>query len=511
MRATFAGLDIARKALSVQQYALESTLHNVANANTPGFSRQRVEMGPTLGTIVPGFNGIIGSGVQIDAVIRIRDSFLDYQLRNEYSTYAYREYCATIFSRLESFFQEPGEGGLKEAVNRFYDSWQNLTRDVTDSSLRAEVRASADVLASVVNSMDFSMLQLIQDIDAAILTSVEKVNVIATQIAALNHDIYLVESEGRYIANDLRDRRDLLLDQLSQVCEINTIEENNYVTVTVNGIRLISHTTVTTMGARRDPATGLNEIEWIFGPNVTLKTEIHSGLLGAQMEMKESVQKDYRDAMDQWVREFVWTINYQHRQGYYWDPELEEWDTGLDFFQPSGFEDDDGVMQPSGYSIRVNPLIMEGELGLNFIAAVGIDEDSMEGPYAGNNLNALLIAQTRNNKALLARLEEEIREELFGSWIEETFGEINLQNTFEEKFSAFLLELGIRADSNYRLYETSTYQTKMLEQRRSSISDVSLDEEMTNMIKFQQAYAAAARLSSALNDVLTILMERVFR
>jgi flagellar hook-associated protein 1 FlgK len=511
MRNTFAGLDTARKALATQQMALESTLHNVANANTPGFSRQRVEMGATTPTALPGTRGIVGNGVQVDAVIRIRDVFIDYQLRNEYSTYAFREYAAVIFSRLESFFQEPGEGGLKEAINLFYESWQNLTRDVTDSSLRAEVRAAADVLASVLNQFDYSMWQLIQDIDAAIVTSVARVNTYATQIAALNYDIFMIEAEGRYIANDLRDRRDLLLDMLSQTVEIKTMEENNYLTVTVNGIRLISHSTVTRLEAVRNTDTGLHDVHWFFGHHVTLPAEINNGMLGSQLAMKESVQKDYREALNKWVREFVWTINYQHRQGYYWDSDIEDWVQGMDFFTPSGFEDGEGEIQPSAFNIRVNPLIMDGVLGLDLIAAVGLDEDGEGGPFSGNNLNALLIAQTRSNKPLLLEIQEAVRMELQGTWIEEIYGEINLTNTFEEKFAAFLLELGIRADSNYRLFETSSYQTKMLEQRRSSVSDVSLDEEMTNMIRFQQAYAAAARLSSALNDVLTILMDRVFR
>ncbi|MCL2549049.1 MAG: flagellar hook-associated protein FlgK, partial [Symbiobacteriaceae bacterium] len=515
MRNTFAGLDLARKALATQQYALETTLHNVANANSPGYSRQRVEMGADYPVIVPGYNGIIGSGVRIDAIIRIRDEFLDYQIRNEYSTAFYREYCANVLGRLESFFNEPGEGGLKEAINRFYDSWQNLTRDVTDSSLRAEVRASADVFCSVLNSFDYQMSQLIKDMDAAVLANVNSLNTIATQIAALNGDIYMIEAEGKYIANDLRDRRDLLMDELSKICEIKVIDENNYITVTVNGVRLISHKDTTQLGVSFNAEEGWHELEWIFGPNVRLSMEVLNGSLGAQIHMRHDVQYVYRAAMDAFARDFAMTINWQHRQGWYLD-EDGEWEEGIDFFVPSGFDDDEAAFQPNGFSIKVNPLIMDGLLGLQYIAAVGWDIDEEfspsgpDGQFVGNNINALRIAQIRNNKSLLAEIQEAINDEIEGTWLEERFGLIYLGNTFEEKYHTFLLELGIRADSNFRLYETSSYQTKMLEQRRSSISDVSLDEEMTNMIRFQQAYAAAARLSAALNDVLSILMERVF-
>ncbi|MCL2548634.1 MAG: flagellar hook-associated protein FlgK [Symbiobacteriaceae bacterium] len=516
MRSTFAGLDVARKALATQQYALETTLHNVANANSPGYSRQRVEMGADYPVIVPGYNGIIGSGVRIDAIIRIRDEFLDYQIRNEFTISSYREYCATVLGRLESFFNEPGEGGLKEAMNRFYDAWQNLTRDVTDSSLRAEVRASADVFCNVLNSFDYQMSQLIKDMDAAVQASVNSINTKAQQIAALNYDIFMIEAEGKYYANDLRDRRDLLLDELSQLCEIKIIDENNYVTITVNGVRLVSHTDVTRLGVAFNPELGWHELEWVFGPNVKLAADIQSGSLGAQIQMRHDVQFVYRAAMDAFAREFAMTINYQHRQGYYID-EDGDWEQGIDFFVPSGFDDDEAAFQPTAFSIRVNPLIMNGLAGLDLIAAVGLDEDEEfspsgpDGPYPGNNINALRIAQIRNNKNLLAQIQEGINDEISGTWLEDEFGLIYLGNTFEEKYHTFLLELGIRADSNFRLYETSSYQTKMLEQRRSSISDVSLDEEMTNMIRFQQAYAAAARLSAALNDVLSILMERVFR
>ncbi|MCL2497754.1 MAG: hypothetical protein FWF06_03965, partial [Symbiobacteriaceae bacterium] len=201
-----------------------------------------------------------------------------------------------------------------------------------------------------------------------------------------------------------------------------------------------------------------------------------------------------------------------------WQDSDGEWQEGLDFFVPNGFEDDEEAFQPTGFSIRVNPLIMDGLQGLQMIAAVGLDEDGEfsdsgpDGQFAGNNINALRLAQIRSNKALLLTLAEGINDDyISGTWLEDEYGLIFLGNTFEEKFHTFLLELGIRADSNIRLYETSAYQTKQLEQRRSSISDVSLDEEMTSMIRFQQAYAAAARLSAALNDVLTILMDRVFR
>ncbi|NLZ49750.1 MAG: flagellar hook-associated protein FlgK, partial [Clostridiales bacterium] len=225
MSGLFNTFNIAKKGLFVQQKSIEVTSHNIANANTEGYSRQRAEIQTTRPFGMPTLNttaevGQLGTGAEVSAINRIRDSFIDYQVRTETSTYGQYEAREKFLHEIESIFNEPTETGISTLIGKFFDSWQQLSKQANSSNARTVVAQQSAALADELNHTYTQLKNLKENASSLIRSSVFEINNLLNQLDQVNQQIIGVKIAGN-IPNDLMDKRDLLLDELSKKFNIN--------------------------------------------------------------------------------------------------------------------------------------------------------------------------------------------------------------------------------------------------------------------------------------------------
>src|SRR5438270_269139 len=230
MTSPFFGLDIATRSLRAQQTLVDIANQNIANTNTPGYSRQEAVVTETLPYPIPVFRqsgaaGQMGTGVQVKEINRSRDTFADLQIRSQYSAQGRWDARSTALQQIESVVNEPSTTGLSALMTKYFSAWQEVGNSPADSSVRANLIEQGKALADGFQNAIQSFKQQQHDLDGQVAQTVTGINDYAQQIANLNQQISQVETGGLK-ANDLRDQRDLLLDKLSSLVKVTTVESS---------------------------------------------------------------------------------------------------------------------------------------------------------------------------------------------------------------------------------------------------------------------------------------------
>lgn len=224
MAGLFGTLNIATSGLSAQQKAIDVTSHNIANANTEGYSRQRVTLESnspyTMPSITNPSEAQVGTGVSVTSIQRIRDSFLDYQIRTETSTKGTYDKRDSYLSEVENIMNGTSDTGLSTLMSKFYSAWQDLSKNAQNSDARTVVAEQSSALADELNHTYSQLQKLKTDCQSDVKDQVFEVNDTLDQIDKLNQQIKNVKISGNE-PNDLMDKRDLLLDKLSSQFNIN--------------------------------------------------------------------------------------------------------------------------------------------------------------------------------------------------------------------------------------------------------------------------------------------------
>lgn len=229
MSGLFSVFNVANRGMATQQKAIGVTSHNIANANTEGYSRQRATIETTRPFNMPSLNnsvgpGQIGTGAQVSAIERVRDTFLDYQVRVETSRHGQFAARDKFLSEVENIFNEPSDTGISTLVGKFFDSWHTLAGNAQSSNSRTIVAQQAAALADALNHTASQLKSLTKNVDDVMSNSIFEVNDILEQVDRLNQQIIGVKVAGQ-MPNDLMDRRDLLLDKLSNKFNIKIDKE----------------------------------------------------------------------------------------------------------------------------------------------------------------------------------------------------------------------------------------------------------------------------------------------
>ena len=452
-------LDIARRALSAQQTGINVTAHNIANVNTPGYSRQRVELASTTPSQTDW--GLIGTGVSVDGVSRIRDGFIDSELRMEQQNLGRWEYRERVFSEIEDIFNEPSDSGLAAVMNSFWDSWAELANNPQSGSARQSVVQVGEHLVNTFNHLHKRLTDLQENLDNELNVGIEKVNAILHQVADLNEKIATAEGSG-IVANDYRDRRDHLLEELSGLVGIGITEKNDgMVTVTLSGRILVERDAVNELGTLE---RGINYIA-VSDPTWTPDRSIISlegGRLQSIIEMRDEVIVEQYEKLDELANTLVEQVNALHQTGYGLNGS-----TGIDFF-------DSNTTGARNIALDANIL---GDT--DRIAA------SSDGS-PGDGSIALQIFDLREAKIMS---DDSV--------------------TADDYFAAMMGTLGVRSQEAMFMRENQELMVEQLNIQQSSVSGVSLDEEMTNLIRYQHAYEAAARLVTTVDEMMKAVLDMV--
>ena len=224
MTSTFHSIETAKRSLFTQTTALSTTGHNVANANTEGYSRQKVNMQASIPMEPFAFlhsttPGQLGTGVEFDSITRVREKFLDDQYRNENTNFGSWSIQRDTLEKLEAIVNEPSNTGFRTVMDNFYKSWSDLSKNPEDVTARRIVKETTLALTDAMNQISRQLDALSQDLDSNIAVKSNEIQGYLGNIANLNSAIVKVESLGDN-ANDLRDQRDLMTDKLSKIMNV---------------------------------------------------------------------------------------------------------------------------------------------------------------------------------------------------------------------------------------------------------------------------------------------------
>lgn len=316
MTSPFFGLDIATRALRANQTLVDITNQNVANANTPGYSRQQAVIKETLAYPIPVFRqsgepGQLGTGVEVTNVTRVRDSFTDYQYRNQIASEGRWTAKQNTLKQIESVVNEPSTSGVSALLNKYWSAWQEVANSPSDVSVRANMleqgRAVADAFRNTVELFQ----QQQRDVDVQIRLGTDDVNNYAHQIANLNMQISNVETGGMK-ANDLRDQRDLLVDKLSEIIKVSTVESSEgSVSVYIGGRQLVDRDRVNELDL--DTTGAFARVIWADGS--TTSVNITDGKMAGLIESRDTILQQRIDEVNGLARRLIESVNSVHTAG----------------------------------------------------------------------------------------------------------------------------------------------------------------------------------------------------
>lgn len=553
-------ISLAGNALLAQQKAISVTGNNIANVNTPGYSRQKL----LLETKAPAQSsvGLMGSGVEAVSVERVYDRFLGVQINSESETLGRWEARKDGLEIAEVIFDESGEFGLSQSLSQFWGAWQDLTNDPSGYNERVVLQAKSEVMTGTFNRI-YSDLQKAQEgFDVSIEGAVAEINQLSQQIAELNQTIMEVEASG-YTANDYRDQRDLTLKELAGLIDINTFEDaTGRVTVSVGAGQSLVESSSSQNLTTQVNGFGFKDIAWVRpdGTTVNITSNISDGKLKGWLDARDVDIRGYMRQLDTLAEGLMERVNNLHQAGYGLDGS-----TGNDFF--TGIATAAGNMdslltitaEPGGTgNIRVtlvgggtagaetvttDPVTGDiriaiedgvsngGQIAAALQALSGINTVVAAAPGAAWNLSAgtNTVALAGGSSAGAIQVNAAISNNLDLIAASSTSAGIpgnnsqaiaiaNLQHaltmngnssTFEGYYNSLVSKVGGDLQSADAYFNHQSSMVVQLENRRESISGVSLDEEMINLIKFQTAYDAAAKLITTADELLQTVLNMV--
>lgn len=459
--------NVARTALITQQKAIDVTANNIANVNTEGYTRQRVTLEQNEPVYYEG--GTLGTGVQANRVIqRIYDRFINQQMAESESDLGRWEAQLETLEKAELMFDEMSGYGLNDALAEFWNSWQELSNSPDGYTERATLIADTQNLTDVFNSLSADLTQVQTDSDASITAAVEKINTLNSEIADLNLKIAEVEAGSLHSANDFRDQRDLKLQELSALIDVNSFEDaDGYLTITtVDGNTLVDRTNSWELTTHT--VDGFEDVYWVSGTGTekNITEGISTGKIKGWIEARDTIISGYLEDLDELAAGIISAVNGFHAAG----TDLEGTTgtaSGLDFFTGADATD-----------IEINTNIADNP---NLIAAAATTEG-----IPGGSENAVAIAELQNDL-------------LMGGGTA----------TFDDFYNSLASNVGndvFQAEVNSDHQKTVNQQ---LTTYREEVSGVSLDEEMVDLIQFQSAYEAAAKLVTTVDEMLEKLINMV--
>ncbi|OED31623.1 flagellar hook-associated protein FlgK [Planococcus maritimus] len=392
---TFHTLETGRRGLSAGQASLSTTGHNIANANTKGYSRQQVNTSSaaSLEVWTSQGKGQLGTGVSVDSVMRVRDRFLDQQYRGHTAELAEWQTKSEALGNVETILGEPGENGLNASMGRLWSAWQDLESDPSNAAVQAVVKERAQAFADVAKTIDRSMGDLKVELTDRTAAAQTEAQTLISRIEELNKHI----SQNGAQANDLRDARDAAVDELSQLMDIKVTEK-------ADGSYALA------LASNNQPVKSGEPVE----------LQAAGGKLGGLGQSLTTVE-NYQQKINTAVTEFA---------------------------QANG-----NVFETTSPA---------GELSVATDAPLELPKG----------------------------LDEDVK---------------NVQADFRAIVS------GLGAEGQTAGYAVSAQEQLIVstENRRQAVTGVSLDEEMSNLVKFQHAYNAAARLVSTTDEMLDTIINRM--
>lgn len=472
MLGIFGTLNLATRSLSTQRIGTEVAGHNLANVNNPAYSRQRVEFESSIS--IPSAFGPQGTGAGVSVVRQLRDGLLDRQIQNETSVRGWLEAQQQALQYAQANLGQEidrqasgaegsaaagsvgGQHGLSESIADFFNGWQSLSTNPTSSAERQVLLLKAQNLATQFGQVATRLDEVHASLNESLGVEVDNANQLLADIAKLNEQITSAEVGGRGSANDLRDVRQKRLEDLAQLVKFNGVtQKNGAVDIVVDGQTLVSGGVVADKLEAYDPGDGAISLRL---ESSGVPVSLTSGKLQGIMEGRDGALAELRSEVDQLAVQLISRVNQVHAGGF----DLAG-NTGEAFFTGTGAAD-----------MGVNSVLTGNP---SRVQAAGVSG------AASDNKAALQLAQLANEP------------------------QAGLQGqTFSQRYGQSVAGLGQSLSSVNAQLNNQQIVESMLTRQRDSVSGVSLDEEMTDLMRFQRAFEASARLVNTLDEMLQTLV-----
>jgi len=498
MASTFMGLSIASRGLAASQTGLAVTSSNISNVNTTGYSRQvvnQVSIGPAA---VYSNNSVVGSGVEVTSVDRVRSFRLDQKYWQENSSLGEWQAKSTYLEEIETIFGG-ADDSFSTTMDEFYAALEDLATDPGSSSARAVVLQTGAAVCEYLSDSAERLAQLRDDINSDVKTTVQQINSYAQQIAGLNQQIAVASASGAS-TNELDDQRDALIDKLSALADIE-VAEDSY-TITIAGATLVSGSKARQLECYTiADGEGMYDIKWADSGDSFDAGD--SGALNAYLELRDGATSDnkgipyYINQLNTFAQTFAKAFN----EGIYKD--------GSTYY--SG--------HAGGYGL-------DGSTGIRFFSYSDVDGNSLSSAElmaSGATTDEIYANITAANISLSADILEDLSKIAASSSIDEEGNNENIDDlislcsdtrmfdsgTPEDYYNSIISTLGTASSYAQRQYDLQSTITTYIDNSRSSVSGVSTDEETANLTKYQLAYNASAQMISTWNQIYATTINMV--
>lgn len=448
-------LEIGKRSIMAQRVGIDVTSHNIANASTAGYSRQM--LGLTATDPIKETYGLLGTGVMVQNIQRIRTDFIDQQIRSTNYNMGEASQQEKILSQIEATLNEPTDAGLGSLMTKFFSSFQDLAVHPEDATSRNTVVLAANAMSDSFHQLTTSLQQLKGDMGLDVQSRVNEINRLVKQVYESDQHIASLELSG-VSANDARDARDTTLDALSKLVDFRTtLDSLGNTSIVIGGTLVESRTGYTPLSTKT-----INGQLTVVTEKGEVPVDVNSGELGGILETLNSTVPSYQTKIDALALAIITRVNALHSAG-----------SGLGTPPPTG---NDFFAGTDARSIDLSAAVRSN---MNNIAS------SSDGA-PGNNDVALALAGVQSELLMNG-----------GS------------GTISQYYDGFVSEVGASVQSATNTVSSNQNVIKQLENQRSSISGVSLDEEMVNLIKFQHGFDAAAKVINTVNQMYGALLNMV--
>jgi flagellar hook-associated protein 1 len=462
----FGSLSMANRSLQTQRQGTETAGHNLANVNTPGYSRQRVAIETSI--YVPGELGPQGTGADAVAIRQIRDVLLDRQITGETSVRGAHEAKQRALQFMQSALGQVidqqssgaeaaaaanggGQNGVGDKLSDLFNAFQSVSVSPTSTTERQVLLIKAQSLATQFNQVAQRLTNIGTSLDDSLSSDVKQANATLADIAKLNEQIINAEIDGS-TANDLRDIRQLRIEDLAKITKIQSVENSNGgVDISIDGVTVVSGPKVLDTLETYDAGGGQMLVRTATGAT---PLNVAGGSMHGIIEARDMDLQFLRDNIDTLASNLISQVNAIHSTGYGLDGS-----TGEIFFTGSTAAD-----------IGINSVLVNDP---------GRIQASGQAGAVGNNTVVLQLAQLAETR--VAALGNQ---------------------TFTENYGGGVAQLGQSLSGVNTQLSNQQIVEKMLTRQRDSVSGVSLDEEMTDLIKYQRAFEASARLITTIDELL---------
>lgn len=483
---SFRGLSIGISGLYANKRSLDTISHNIANADNPLYVRQQAIHAESRYSRISS-NQFVGTGADVQQIRQIRDEFLDTKIRKEASEFGYWSSRTNVFGQVESIVRELSEDALQGVMDKFWGSWEEVAKDPSSLTARGLLRERAIEFVGSVNHLYNQLESLQHNLDKNVQDMVKEVNGLVKGVAELNTKIMTAEGLGSP-ANDYRDTRNGYLDRLSQIMKVEYYTSSNgSVNVVLGGNHMVSDGSFRQLEAKNN-GNPFVDIFWADSKEkLSEERDIKGGeLLGLLYARGSFEQED--NITD--VTEYKYIIPTIKKQ-------LNEYVKGI--------ADAVNELHRQGYTLT-------GNHDTDFF----VKQDLSKSTWAGNiKISDAIdsLSEIAVSKSFISDIEPR---EIGDGKIAEAIAKIRYNGIFNEGkttpdnfYRDMITDFGISANEAKTMKDSHEMVMNQIDDRRSSLSGVSLDEEMTEMIKFQHAYNANARLINAIDEMVEQIVNRM--